>query len=54
MEGNGPAPEARGGEHSEAGSVCVAADGGSNTTPPPGPQAVLLAALDALRFEYIA
>ncbi len=55
MAENGPAPEARGGEHSEAeAKVCVAADDGSNTTPPPGPQAALLATLDALRFDYIA
>ena len=55
MEGDRPAPEARGGEHSETGAnVCIAADDGSNTTPPPTPQAALLATLDALRFEHIA
>jgi hypothetical protein len=54
MEGDRPAPEARGGEHSEAGAnVCVAADDGSTTTPPPGPQVALLASLDGLRFEYL-
>jgi hypothetical protein len=55
MAENGPAPEPRGGERSEAGAnVCLAADDGSNTTSSPGPQAALLATLNALRFEYIA
>ena len=55
MEGDYPAAEARGGEHSEAAAnVSVAAADGSKTTPAPCPQAALLATLDALRFEYIA
>ena len=55
MAENGPALEPRGGERSEAGAnVCLGADDGSTTTPPPGPQPALLATLDALRFDYIA
>lgn len=54
MAENGPAPEPRGGERSEAGAnVCLAADDGSTTTPPPGPLVAPLAALDGLRFEYL-
>jgi hypothetical protein len=49
------APAGRGGEPCEAGAkVCLEADDGSTATPPPAPQVVaLLAALDALRFEYL-
>lgn len=55
MAENGAAPEPRGSECPEAeANVCLAADDGSNTAPPPSPEAPLVATVDALRFECIA
>jgi hypothetical protein len=55
MPDNRSTPEPRGGEASEGGaSVHVAVDNGSNTTHSSDPQAARVAALDHLRFDYIA